>query len=57
MEKAVRRFRMPLYLIVIILAVIAAAAVGVYFLTNGSEDKKPSRGTYVMMQLDERYDL
>lgn len=52
MEKAIRKFKIPVYLIIVGLVVVVAAAVGIYFLTNGDKEKEPARGTYVLVQSD-----
>ena len=53
MEKTAQKTRIPFYLIIVALVIIAAAAVGIYFLTGGAREKEPSRGTYVMAQVEE----
>lgn len=39
--------RIPVYLIIIILVVVAALAAGAYYFFGRTQDKHPSRGTYV----------
>ena len=47
------KVKLPLYLIIVALIIVAAAAVGIYFLTSGDKDKEPSRGTYVMAEMED----
>ncbi|MGI6123608.1 MAG: hypothetical protein ACOYIG_05360 [Acetivibrionales bacterium] len=53
MERAnyVRKNRIPLYLIIAVVAVAALAA-GIYFLLSGNRTKEPNRGTYVIKQTE-----
>lgn len=53
MEKAMHKVKIPLYLIIVALIVVAAAAVGIYFLTSGPKNNEPSRGTYVISEMEE----
>jgi flagellar basal body-associated protein FliL len=53
MEKVMHKVRIPLYLIIVALIVVAAAAVGIYFLTSGDKGKEPSHGTYVIAETED----
>mgnify|MGYP000973819631 CR=1 FL=1 len=50
MEKTVHRFKNPL-LIIVGIVVIAAVAVGIYFLFFDKEEE-PNRGTYVIARVE-----
>jgi uncharacterized protein (UPF0333 family) len=47
MEKVLKKPRIPIYLLILALVLVAAIAVGIYFLVSGSDRSKPNRGTYV----------
>ena len=51
MEKAMRKIKNPRLLIIVGIVVIAALAVGIYFMVVDKE-KEPTRGTYVISQYE-----
>jgi uncharacterized protein (UPF0333 family) len=55
MEKTIRRIKNPLLLVILSLILVAAIAVGIYFLIENGKDKGNHQGTYVITAVGKEY--
>ena len=57
MEKTIYKVKTPIFFVVVIVLVLTALALGAYYFLAGSQNKQPSKGTYVYIQSLKEHEL